>query len=113
MAAGKHKLDNLIIVVDYNKVQSYERTAIVQDLEPLTSKWESFGFAVRNVDGHDVDGLQRTFAALPFASGRPNAVIAHTIKGRGVAHAEGDPAWHHKSNMSRAEINGVLRAIGD
>ena len=113
MTSGKHKLDNLTIVVDYNKVQSYERTEVVQDLEPLTSKWESFGFAVRNVDGHDVAALQRTFSGLPFAAGRPNAVIAHTIKGRGVAHAEGDPAWHHKSNMSRAEIDGVLQAIGD
>jgi len=113
MAAGKHKLDNLTIIVDYNKLQSYERTEIVQDLEPLTSKWESFGFAVRNVDGHDVEGLRRTFSTLPFASGRPNAVIAHTIKGRGVAHAEGDPAWHHKSNMTAAEIDGILQAIGD
>jgi|APSaa5957512576_1039674.scaffolds.fasta_scaffold41973_2 transketolase len=111
MSAGKHQLDNLTIIVDYNKLQSYERTEVVQDLEPLTSKWESFGFAVRNVDGHDVEGLRRTFQTLPFVTGRPNAVIAHTIKGRGVAHAEGDPTWHHKSKMSDAEIDGVLAAI--
>jgi len=66
---------------------------------------------VRNVDGHDVDALCRTFETLPFATGRPNAVIAHTIKGRGVAHAEGDPTWHHKSKMSDEEIAGVLSAI--
>ncbi|MBT4044096.1 MAG: transketolase [Rhodospirillaceae bacterium] len=111
MAAGKHKLDNLTIIVDYNKLQSYDRTEVVQDLEPLTSKWESFGFAVRNVDGHDVEGLRRTFSSLPFADGRPSAVIAHTIKSRGVAHAEGDPAWHHKSKMTTEEIDGVLAAI--
>ncbi len=111
MVAGKHRLDNLTIIVDYNKLQSYDRTEVVQDLEPLTSKWESFGFAVRNVDGHDVDGLRRTFTTLPFAAGRPNAVIAHTIKSRGVAHAEGDPSWHHKSKMSDEEIAGVLAAI--
>ena len=76
MCAGKHQLDNLTIIVDYNKLQSYDRTEVVQDLEPLTSKWESFGFAVRNVDGHDVEGLRRTLGTLPFATGRPNAVIA-------------------------------------
>ena len=113
MTAGKYKLDNLTIIVDYNKLQSYDRTEVVQDLEPLTSKWESFGFAVRNVDGHDVEGLRRTFSALPLVKDRPNAVIAHTIKSRGVAHAEGDPAWHHKSNMTAAEIDGILQAIGD
>jgi len=113
MSAAKHKLDNLTIIVDYNKMQSYERTEIVQDLEPLTSKWESFGFAVRNVDGHDVESLRRTFATLPFVNGRPSAVIAHTIKGRGVPQAEGNPAWHHKSNMSPGEIDEVLRAIED
>ncbi|MBT3535501.1 MAG: transketolase [Rhodospirillaceae bacterium] len=111
MAAGKHQLDNLTIIVDYNKLQSYDRTEVVQDLEPLTSKWESFGFAVRNVDGHDVEALRRTFSTLPFATGRPNAVIAHTIKSRGVAHAEGDPSWHHKSKMTDEEIAGVLAAI--
>ena len=112
MMAGKHGLDNLAIIVDYNKHQSYASTAEVQDLEPLHDKWESFGFAVREVDGHDVAGLRRTLSALPFAAGRPNAVIAHTVKGKGVSFAENNMAWHHKSRMAEDELEAVMAEIG-
>ena len=111
MTAGKYQLDNLTIIVDYNKLQSYGPNEEVQDLEPLTSKWESFGFAVRNVDGHDVEALRRTLGALTLATGRPNAVIAHTVKGRGIAYAENEPAWHHKSKLTDAEVKEMLQAI--
>jgi len=113
MTAGKHGLDNLVLIVDYNKLQSYDATAVVQDLEPLSEKWQSFGFAVRNVDGHDVAALRQLFAALPFEPGRPNAIVAHTVKGRGVSFAENNPAWHHKSNISADAIAELLAAIGD
>ena len=92
MMAGKHGVDNLTVIVDYNKHQSYAGTAEVQDLEPLAAKWESFGFAVGEVNGHDVGELRRTLTSLPFASGRPSAVIAHTVKGKGVSFAENDMA---------------------
>ena len=113
MAAGKHGLDNLTVIVDYNKLQSYDRTAVVQDLEPLGDKWRSFGFAVREVDGHDIEALRALFAALPFEGGRPNAIIAHTVKGRGVPEAEHNPKWHHKSKLSEAEVQDLLDVIGD
>jgi len=112
MTAGKHSLDNLVLIVDYNKLQSYDATRVVQDLEPLSDKWRSFGFAVRNVDGHDVDALREVFSALPFEAGKPNAIIAHTVKGRGVGYAENNPAWHHKSNLSADDIAELLTAIG-
>lgn len=111
MAAGKHRLDNLVVIVDYNKLQSYERTAVVQDLEPLADKWRAFGFATEEVDGHDVAALRALFARLPFAEGQPSAVIAHTVKGRGVAEAEGNPTWHHKSKMSEAEFAALRHAV--
>ena len=86
----------------------------MQDLEPLGDKWRSFGFAVREVDGHDVSALQRVLSALPLTGGaRPNAVIAHTVKGKGVSFAENNMAWHHKSNMAAAELAAVYRELED
>lgn len=112
MSAAKHRLDNLTLIVDYNKHQSYASTAEVLDLEPLADKWRSFGFAVREVDGHDVAALKRLFAELPFAPGvSPNAIIAHTVKGRGVSFAENNLAWHHKSNIPAAELAAVYREL--
>ena len=111
LSAAKHRLDNFTLLVDYNKHQSYGATAEVLDLEPLTDKWKSFGFAVRNVDGHDVPALSETFAGLPFVAGRPSAVICHTIKGRGVAYAENNMDWHHRSKVTAADAACLLAAI--
>ena len=99
MSAAKHKLDNLVVMVDYNKHQSYASTYEVLDLEPFAAKWEAFGFAAREVDGHDVAALERTFAALPFQAGKPSAIICHTVKGKGVSFAENNLKWHHKSSI--------------
>lgn len=111
MAAGKHGLGNYTVIVDYNKHQSYASTATVQDLEPLRDKWTSFGFTVRDVDGHSVEALRRAFVDLPFVPDKPNAVICHTIKGRGVSYAENNLAYHHKSKISDSEIEQMLDAI--
>lgn len=111
MCAAKHGLDNLIVVVDYNKIQSYGPTYEVLDLEPFAAKWEAFGFAVREVDGHDVGALACAFASIPFNAGRPSAIIAHTVKGRGVAFAEFDPMWHHKNSFKDGDIDRIKQAI--
>jgi transketolase len=111
MTAGKHGVDNLTIIVDYNKLQSYAATREVQDLEPLTDKWRSFGFAVRNVDGHDIAALTKVMKGLPFETGKPNAIISHTVKGRGVSYAEHNPSWHHKSKLSDQELQDIIDAI--
>ena len=104
MSAGKHRLSNLVLLVDYNKLQSYGPTSVVMDLEPLADKLTSFGMAVREVDGHDVGALRSVLGALPADPARPTAVICHTVKGRGVPFAEGNPEWHHKSNLSDQEL---------
>ncbi|HTU69723.1 MAG TPA: transketolase [Candidatus Baltobacteraceae bacterium] len=109
--ASKHMLDNLIAIVDYNKLQSYGRIEDVLPLEPLADKWRAFGFAVREVDGHDVNALGETFAALPFEKGKPNAVIAHTLKGRGISFAELDATWHHKSTVDAVMIERLRAAL--
>jgi len=113
MSAAKHRLDNLVAIVDYNKQQSYGSTYEVLDLEPFAAKWEAFGFATREVDGHDVNALGQVFAAAPFAPGRPSAVICHTVKGKGVAFAENNLKWHHKSSIKEGEIEDLMRAIED
>ena len=77
LCAGKHRLNNVTLVIDYNKMQSYASTFEVLDLEPLEDKLRSFGFEVRELDGHDVDALQKTFSGLPFSSEKPGAVICH------------------------------------
>lgn len=111
LCAGKHKLSNLTAMVDYNKHQSYSSTREVQDLEPFADKWASFGFAVREVDGHDVAALRRVLTAAPFAPDKPSAVICHTIKGKGVSFAENNLKWHHKSKISDPEIESLLTAL--
>jgi transketolase len=99
MCAGKHRLSNLTAIIDYNKIQSAGPTAEIQELEPLRDKWEAFGFATIEVDGHDVAKLRDAFGKTPFDAGRPSAVICHTVKGKGFPFAEHDPDWHHKSRV--------------
>lgn len=111
MSAAKHRLDNLTAIVDYNKQQSYGSTYEVLDLEPFAKKWEAFGFAVREVDGHDVGALERVFAGLPFAKDKPSAIICHTVKGKGISFAENNLKWHHKSSIKNNEVEDLLRAI--
>ncbi len=111
LAAGHHRMDNLTVVVDYNKLQSFGPVVDVWDLEPMTAKWSAFGFDCIEVDGHDTSQLE-TSLRLPNRTGRPRAVIAHTIKGRGVPFAEGNPFWHHKANLKIedvAELRAALR----
>ncbi len=112
LCAGKHGLSNLVAIVDYNKIQSAGPTAEIQELEPLQDKWEAFGFATVQVDGHDVGKLRETFHAVPLDVMRPAAVICHTVKGKGFPFAEHDPEWHHKSRVP-SELGGRLYAALD
>ena len=112
LAAGHHRLENLTIIVDYNKLQSFGPVADIWDLEPMAAKWSAFGFDCVEVDGHDISQLEVALR-LPTRSGRPRAVIAHTIKGRGVSFAEGNPAWHHKANLTPADVAEIRAAVLD
>jgi transketolase len=110
LCAGKHKLSNLTVIVDYNKRQSYGPTHEVQPLEPLVSKWIAFGFSTREVDGHDVSQLQwHLHHSHPHVTTRPTVIIAHTVKGKGVTAIENHPFWHHKDNFT-ADDAAMLRA---
>jgi transketolase len=95
--APHHQLDNLVAIVDYNKIQSFGRVEEVLDLEPLADKWRAFGWSAREIDGHDLDQIHETLSAVPFDTGRPSVVIAHTVKGKGVSFMEDRLLWHYKS----------------
>jgi transketolase len=113
MCAGKHRLTNLTAIVDYNKHQAYGSTREVQDLEPFADKWRAFGFAAREVDGHDIGELRGVFGSLRPDAAKPTAIIAHTVKGKGAAFAENNMKWHHKNKVTDAEVANLLAAIGE
>ena len=96
MFAPQHNLDNLVAIIDYNKLQALDRLENIVSLEPLADKWKSFGWEVREVNGHGISALLDAFQAVPFASGKPSLVIAHTIKGKGISFMENVPIWHYR-----------------
>lgn len=107
--AAHHRLDNLLVIVDYNKIQSFGTVEEVLDLQPLAEKWRAFRWAVREIDGHDYAQIEDALVSAPFASGRPGVIIAHTVKGKGVSFAEDTYVWH--SNTVSDEI--FARALAE
>jgi transketolase len=111
LCAGKHRLTHLTAIIDYNKVKSAGPVREIQDLEPLADKWRAFGFAVEEVDGHDVAALSSLFRRLPLASDRPSTIICHTIKGKGLPFAEHDANWHHKAKIPAELVSQMSAAL--
>ena len=109
--APHHKLDNLLVIVDYNKIQSFGSVKEVLDLEPLAEKWRDFGWAVREIDGHDHAQLHDALHCIPWTAGKPSALIANTIKGKGVSFMEGNLAWHYKS-PSDEQLAAAIAELG-
>ena len=95
LTGAHYKLDNLCAIIDKNTLQISGSTADVCNTDPVDTKFESFGWAVKHVDGNDVKSLQEAFASLPFEKGKPNLIIAHTVKGKGVSFMENQVSWHH------------------
>ena len=91
------RLDNLVAIVDYNKIQSFGSVADVSDLHPLADKFRAFNWGVHEIDGHDHAALTRALAGPPPRAGRPTVVVAHTIKGKGVSFMEGLLRWHYSN----------------
>ncbi len=96
MTASHYNLDNLLAIVDYNKLQITGPVQEVYNLEPFRDRMESFGWEVREVDGHNLAEMEKVFSRIPFNKEKPNLVIAHTIKGKGVSFMEDNYKWHHK-----------------
>ena len=95
--APHHRLDNVIVIIDYNKIQSFGRVEEVIDLKPLAEKWRAFGWATREIDGHDLDAIQHAYGEVPFEVGKPSCIVAHTVKGKGVGFMEDKLLWHYRA----------------
>ena len=96
MAAAHFGLDRLVLTIDRNRIQLASRTEETMGLEPLADKWRAFGWAVREVDGHDHGALLSAYRDVPLESGKPSCLIAHTNKGQGVSFMRDSTGWHHK-----------------
>jgi len=108
--ASHHKLDNLVVLVDYNKLQALGRTNEVLNLEPLKDKWESFDWKVKEINGHNFQEIENALSELPFEQTKPSLVIAHTVKGKGVSFMEDKLEWHYK-NLDEALLEKALREL--
>lgn len=110
MSAAHYQLDNLVVIIDRNKLQITGPTETVNSLEPLADKFCAFGYAVRETDGHDVTALAALLSATPFEPGKPNLVLAHTVKGKGISFMENAKTWHHKVPTA-AELQTALAEL--
>lgn len=111
--ASQHRLDNLTAIVDYNKIQSLGTVQEVMDLEPFADKWRAFGWAVQEIDGHNLVEIESSLNRLPLAANKPSCIIAHTVKGKGISFMEDRLLWHYRSPQGSeyaaalAELDGA------
>jgi transketolase len=116
MSAAKHRLGNFVVLVDYNKMQSYGPISDVLELEPLAAKFGAFGFRVIEVNGHDVSALTAVLQTVAprresLREGTPVLVICHTVKGKGLRFAENSAEWHHKAKIGPDDVRAMKAAL--
>lgn len=109
MAASHYRLDRLTAIVDRNRLQVDGTTDEVMNTEPLADKWRAFGWAVREIDGHDMGQVVDALKAVPFEPGKPSLILAHTVKGKGLSFAEDKVEWHY--NAVNQEV--VAKALAE
>ncbi|MGZ5939299.1 MAG: transketolase [Rhizomicrobium sp.] len=112
MCAAHHQLDNLCVIIDYNKLQSDNRNDVIMRLEPLAAKWRAFDWAIAEIDGHDIAQILSTFRRAGATRKRPSVIIAHTVKGKGVSYMENIPAWHGSVKLTREQADEALESLG-
>ena len=95
-SASKYKLDNLVVIIDRNRLQITGSTEEVNPIEPLADKFKAFGFSVKEINGNSVEELDNIFKTIPFESDKPNLIIANTSKGKGISFIENVVSWHHR-----------------
>ena len=112
LIAAHHQLNNLVVIIDYNKWQSFGRTNDVLNLEPLGLKWKSFGWHVYEIDGHDFQQIADAFSIVSKEKTRPSVIIAHTIKGKGLSIIEDKNDFHYRTpdqdELAVAKTEGLL-----
>ena len=97
MFASHHKLNNIICIIDYNKIQSLDLVSNTVNLEPFKDKWVSFGWNVLEVDGHSIKSIIENYNTAVQSETKPTCLIAHTIKGKGVSFFENQVLWHYRT----------------
>ncbi|MBL8227120.1 MAG: transketolase [Bryobacterales bacterium] len=110
MFAAYHKVDSIVAIVDYNKIQLDGWVKDIMELEPLADKWRSFGWHVVDFDGHDIPAVRAAFAEAASTKGKPTCFLAHTIKGKGVSFMENNPKFHG-SAPTRDELAVALKEL--
>lgn len=108
--AAHHQLDNLLVIIDYNRIQSLASVEDTLGLEPLVDKLNSFGWQVREVDGHDHGQIGESLDAMPFQPGKPSCLLAHTVKGKGVSFMEHAVLWHYRTARGE-EFDRALKEL--
>jgi transketolase len=112
MFSAFHKLDNLIAIIDYNKMQAMGFTAKTLNLEPFADKWKAFGWECIEANGHDTEELIEKMQYIPLVKGKPTVIIAHTVKGKGVSFMENDILWHYRCARGE-EFDAALKELED
>ena len=111
MLAPAQQLDNLVVIVDANQWQATGRSEDITGDSSLKEKFEAFGWSSCDIDGHDVYALAEVLQKVPDGSGKPVAIIAHTIKGKGVSFMEDDNNWHYRI-PNKEEVKQALKEMG-
>jgi transketolase len=112
MSAAHHGLENLCVIIDYNKLQSDNTNEAIMRLEPLAAKWRAFEWGVVEIDGHSIPEILKAFRRATATLGRPSVIIAHTVKGRGISFMENVPTWHGSVKLTREQTVQALGALG-
>lgn len=110
ISASRLRLDNLIGIIDANKLQAYEKTNNIQSISSLKYKFEDFGWSVREINGHSFEKLEEAFVNVPLTEGKPTMIIAHTIKGKGIPEMENKLEWHYRS-PKESQLKGFTKAL--
>jgi len=119
MSGSHYKLDNLVAIIDRNKLQISGKTEDVMSLEPMRGRWEAFGWEVIDMEGNDMKDIVKTFDSVDYSNGKPKLIIAHTTKGQGVSFMEKTAKWHHgvpsveQFNEANAEIGARITTLNE
>jgi len=107
-----HPLDNLCVILDYNRIQLDGLVKKIMDLEPVVEKWRAFGWPVLEIDGHDIAQIDKALDQAEATRGKPTFIVAHTVKGKGVSFMENDPEWHGKAPKPAEAIRAIREILG-
>jgi transketolase len=110
MAGPFHKVDNVVVIVDYNGIQLDGFVKDIMEVAPLADKWRAFGWHVMEIDGHDLSAVRKALEEAESVKGKPSCLVAHTVKGKGVSFMENNPKFHGTA-PTPAEVELALQEL--